>query len=71
VIDLVRDPRFRIRLALGLLAICLVCWPLSALTWARAEPPTVLHLSWGAMFLAALNILATADVRRQQEDDEA
>lgn len=43
-----------------------VNWPLSMLTYARDEPPVVLSLSWFAIVLTALNILATVDVRDKQ-----
>lgn len=49
----------------------LIGWPLSALTWARDEPPTVLHLSWLAITLTSLDLLSTTDVRRNNDDDKA
>lgn len=67
----VRDPRVRLTFAWALLALCVVGWPLSMVTFARGEPPTVLCLSWAAMIIAALNIVATVDVRKQQEDKDA
>jgi uncharacterized membrane protein YfcA len=42
-------------------------WPLSALTFARDEPQTVLGLSWVALLEAGLAVLFAADVRREQE----
>lgn len=68
--DLVRDPRNRIVLAWTLFCTSLVGWPLSALTFARDEPQFVLGLSWLAITLTALDILATTDVRREQEDED-
>lgn len=64
-----RDPRVRIRLAWTLLCASVVGWPLSALTVASDEPQFVLGLSWLAITLTAMDILATTDVRREQEDD--
>lgn len=64
-----RDPHLRIRVAAALLIASLIGWPISALTVARDEPQFVLGLSWLAITLTALDILATTDVRRQHEDD--
>jgi hypothetical protein len=50
------------------LLLSIIGWPVSALTFARNEPPTVLGLSWLAITLTALDVLFTADVRVQQED---
>jgi hypothetical protein len=51
-----------------LLILSLVGWPISAVTWARHEPQTVLGLSWGAITLTALDILLTAQVHKIQDD---
>lgn len=53
-----------------LLVLSLFGWPLSAITFARHEPPTVLGLSWLAVTLTATDILLTAQVHEQQEDDK-
>jgi len=47
----------RKRLALSLVALAAVGWPLSALTFARHEPQVVLGLSWLAIFLGAPDAL--------------
>lgn len=62
-----RDPSNRVRFAIILLAVCVVGWPLSALTLARDEPQFILGLSWFALILTALNIIATTDVRNEQD----
>jgi hypothetical protein len=41
-------------------------WPLSAFTFARGEPVTVLALSWIAIWIAALDVLFTAQVHERQ-----
>lgn len=64
------SPAARVRLAWFLLVASIVGWPLSALTFAAEEPPTVLGLSWFAISLTALDVLFTSDVRRQQESAE-
>lgn len=53
----------------ALLALSVIGWPLSALTFAASEPPTVLGLSWFAITLTALDFLATSRVHRDQEED--
>jgi hypothetical protein len=65
------SPVSRLRISWIILIISLVGWPLSALTWARGEPQFVLGLSWLALTLTALDVLATSDVRAEQDDDEA
>ncbi len=43
-----------------------VGWPVSAFTFARGEPVTVLALSWIAIWIAALDVLFTAQVHERQ-----
>jgi hypothetical protein len=47
-----------------------VGWPLSAFTFARGEPVTVLALSWIAIWIAALDVLFTAQVHERQGSDQ-
>jgi hypothetical protein len=61
------SPRARRIGALVLLIFCVINAPLSFLTYARDEQPTILLLSWGAMVLTAVDILATTDVREKEE----
>lgn len=63
------DPKWRVRFAVALLVISAVAWPVTQLTVARSEPPFVLGLSWFAIVLTAVDILLTADVRDEQDDD--
>jgi hypothetical protein len=58
----------RVRFAVVLLASTVVGWPLSALTFARTEPPVVLALSWIAISLTAIDILLTATVSQKQDE---
>jgi hypothetical protein len=44
-------------------------WPLSALWFARHEPQFILGLSWLALTLTAMDILATTDVRVQHDEE--
>jgi hypothetical protein len=64
------NPRFRRCLAIALLIGSLIGWPVSALTWAADEPQFILGLSWLALTLTALDILATTDVRVQDEEKQ-
>lgn len=64
------SPKARVILAWLLLIGSLIGWPLSAFTVAREEPPFILGLSWLAITLTALDILATADVRKTQDEDD-
>lgn len=61
-------PGLRRRAALALVVLSLVGWPLSALTFAKDEPKTVLALSWIAITLTAVDVAATTDVRKEQEE---
>lgn len=45
-----------------LLAVSLIGWPISALTWAKDEPKTVLALSWLAVTFTAYDILKSSRV---------
>jgi hypothetical protein len=62
-------PATRRHLAASLLVVSIIGWPVSALTWAQAEPQFILGLSWLAITLTAADIWATTDVRTEQEDD--
>jgi hypothetical protein len=48
-----------------LLVASIVGWPLSSLTFARGEPPTVLGLSWLALGFAAAGVLVTAQAQQK------
>lgn len=61
--------RVEVALAWTLLVGSLIGWPLSALFWAREEPPFVLGLSWLAITLTAADYVKTSRVHRDQEDD--
>lgn len=61
--------KFRIYLAWVLLVGSLIGWPLSAFTFAKTEPITILSISWLALVLTAWDILNTTDVRHKQEKD--
>jgi hypothetical protein len=41
----------------------------SAATWARGEPATVLGLSWFAISITAIDILTSVTVRNKQDED--
>jgi hypothetical protein len=65
------SPRWRRRAAAALLVATLIGWPVSLFTVAKAEPPWVLSLSWLALSLTCLDVLASTDVRVQQSEKEA
>ncbi len=65
-----RPARLRTWAAWVLLAGSIVGWPVSALTWARDEPPFVLGLSWLAIILTAADLLSTSQVYEQQGTDD-
>ena len=62
-------PKWRRRIAAGLVVVSLVAWPLSAFTLAKDEPQFVLGLSFLAITLTAADIWATTDVRKEQEGE--
>lgn len=63
----------QVKFALLLLALSVVGWPVSAVTFARDEPATVLGLSWAAISITAIDVLFTSTVRARQGEgsDEA
>jgi hypothetical protein len=65
------SPVWRLRLAWIVVVVSSVGWPLSALTFAQDEPQFVLGLSWMAITITALDVLATSDVRAEQDEDES
>lgn len=71
MLERVQDPKLRLRFALGLLCVCMVGWPVTALTVFRHEPQGILGLSWIALILTSVDILATTDTRKQVDDADA
>lgn len=61
--------RWRVHVAWCLLPVSVVGWPLSALTWASGEPPFVLGLSWMAIIITAADLVSTAEVHKEQQND--
>jgi hypothetical protein len=62
------SPQVR-RIAAGIVFVAsLIGWPVSAFTFAKNEPMTVLGLSWLAITLTAVDVWVTSDVRVQQEE---
>lgn len=47
---------------------CIICTPISMLTWAKNEPQTVLVLSWAAMIVGAMGNLVASEIRKVQYD---
>ena len=43
----------------------LIGWPVSQLTFARSEPPTILALSWLAIVVSAMGNLIVAYVNKR------
>jgi hypothetical protein len=63
------SPKGRVRFAWVLLAVSLIGWPVSSFTFAKDEPAAILGLSWMAIALTAVDVLFTADVRQEQEEE--
>lgn len=68
-VRLIKNPKVRFRSAVVIFFACIVFWPVSQFTFAKSEPPTILGLSWGAMILTALDIMASTDIRKEIADD--
>jgi len=64
-----RHRPFRVKAAWALLVASVLGWPISAMTFARGEPPTVLGLSWAAISITALDVLFTSQVHEKQDQD--
>lgn len=63
-------PRARRRIAAGVAIAATIAWPVTQLTVARHEPPFTLGLSWFAIVITAVDVLATTDVRANEGDDD-
>ena len=59
--------RIEVAFAWTLLIGSLIGWPISALTWARDEPPFILGLSWLAITLTAADYVKTSRVHRDTD----
>lgn len=62
--------RWRTRVAWVLLIGSIIGWPVSALTFARDEPPSVLGLSWLAIIIGAAELLTSSQVHEEQADNK-
>lgn len=61
----------RVKFASVLLVVSTLGWPVSALTFARGEPATVLGLSWLAIAFTCVDILFTSQVHEKQDQGDA
>ncbi len=61
--------KIEVRAAWFMLIGSLILWPISAVSWAKDEPPFVLGLSWFAITLTALDLLKTSRVHKDQGGD--
>lgn len=72
-----RDPRIRLRLAMALGLCSLIGWPATHIAILIQHPAgtdgwvfhLLLALSWLAITLTAADIVATTDVRKEQDGD--
>jgi hypothetical protein len=62
--------KVRVYVSLSWALFCggIVAWPVSQFTFAKDEPPLILALSWLAIIVAALGVIVSADVRREQDN---
>lgn len=65
-----RGKRIKVMVAFWSVPGSLVAAVISALTWAKDEPPNVLALSWLAITLTAIDILTTAQVHEENGDGD-
>lgn len=63
------SPRKEAWLAWLLFAISIVMYPVSATTFAKNEPPTVLFLSFLAITLQCLEYTKSARIHREQQEE--
>lgn len=78
VLDRLHDPQLRFRLAVVMFFASLVLWPATHVLMILTQPTgftswaahLLLGLSWLAVTYTSVDIMATTDVRREQEDDE-
>jgi ribose/xylose/arabinose/galactoside ABC-type transport system permease subunit len=62
--------RARVIAAWVLLVGASIGWPISALTWAKGEPPFTLGLSWLAIIIGAAELLTSSQVHRDQDKSD-
>lgn len=75
-IEWIKDPQRRITAAFALLLFSIVGWPVTHVLMFITHPPgaaswvfhLLLALSWASITLTAINILATTDIRREQDN---
>jgi hypothetical protein len=63
------SPIWRRRIALFVVIVTFIAWPVTMFTVASSEPRWTLSLSWLALTLTALDWLSTADVRVKEEEN--
>lgn len=66
--DVLRSPRLRIGIAVGMLALSVVGWPVSFLVPERWQMPIVLSLSWLALIWTSVDMILTATVPKEPSD---
>jgi hypothetical protein len=61
-------PRVRVAIGWVLFISSAIAWPVSMLTWASQEQPTILSLSWIAVILEALNLLTAQELVKRSDE---
>lgn len=79
MIEKLRDPKTRMRLAAVLLVVSLVCWPMTHVAILVTKPAgasswvfhLLLALSWWAITFTALDILVNTEARTQLDGTDS
>lgn len=68
--DFLWDSRVQIYASYVLFFGSVIAWPISALTWAASEPPTILGLSFLALIISAYTTIVAAQVNGDRPKKE-
>lgn len=69
ILNSARGRRIRVVAAFWTIPLSLICWPLSALTFASQEPMFVLGLSWLAITITCIDVLTSSQIHEEGGDD--
>lgn len=67
---MIRDPHFRFRCAVVLFAFCFLAQFTALFLSQGALAKVTNFISWSALWLTALDVMATTDVRRNDEEGD-
>lgn len=63
------SPKVEIAIGWIMVGASLIGWPLSAITFAKEEPATILGISWGALIFAGYSVVVAGHADKHAKEE--